>query len=126
MKQIFLLCLFLQSLLSSCSIKSDNSISFIPGTYVRSEISEFGRVEDTITINLQNKDVNSFLIEQRWWYERFLDGEIQEPEYKVIRDQGIYQSDTKLLQNQRNLLFYSFDLENKRLYFGTFIFQKIN
>jgi hypothetical protein len=114
------------ALLSGCSnVNHDHTLSFIPGTYVRSGSTEFGRIEDTIEIKIQNKQVYSFLIEQRWRYDRVLDGVALEPEYKVIEHLGIYNPETKLLQNQRNLLFYSFDIEKQVLYFGTLDFQKI-
>lgn len=114
-------------LLSGCSsLNKDQTVLFIPGTYVRSEVNEFGRVEDTIKITIQHREVNSFLIEQRWRYERVIDGVRQEPEYKVIADQGIYDPERKLLQNQRNLLLYSFGIKDRTLYFGVFTFKKIN
>lgn len=125
MKQALSLYIFIVMLLSCSDLKPDSTLAFIPGTYVRSEVREFGRIEDTITIKIQHPDVNSFLIEQRWRYERVLDGVAQEPEYKVITDQGIYDTEKKLLQNQRNLRVYSFDEKKQVLYNGTMIFQKI-
>lgn len=125
MKQALSLCILIVLLLSCSNLKPDSTLSFMPGTYVRSEVREFGHIEDTITIKIQHPDVNSFLIEQRWRYERVLDGVAQEPEYKVITDQGIYDTEKKLLQNQRNLRVYSFDEKKQVLYNGTMIFQKI-
>lgn len=125
MKHICTLSLIFTLLLSCSNLKPDSTLAFIPGTYVRSEIREFGRIEDTIIIKLQNPQVNSFFIEQRWQYDRVLDGIAQEPEYKIITDQGIYDTDKKLLQNQRNLRVYSFDEKKQVLYNGTMIFQKI-
>ncbi len=125
MKQALSFCIFIVMLLSCSNLKHDSTFAFIPGTYVRIEVREFGHIEDTITIKIQHRDVNSFLIEQRWRYERVLDGVAQEPEYKVITDQGIYDTEKKLLQNQRNLRVYSFDEKKKVLYNGTMIFQKI-
>ncbi|HLP37001.1 hypothetical protein [Lacibacter sp.] len=125
MKKAFTISLIIPVLLSCSNLKTDSTLAFIPGTYVRSELREFGRIEDTIIIKLQNPTANSFLIEQRWRYERVLDGIAQEPEYKNIADQGIYDTEKKLLQNQRNLRVYSFDEVKQVLYNGTMIFQKI-
>lgn len=125
MKQALSLCIFIVELLSCSNLKPDSTLAFMPGTYVRSEVREFGHIEDTITIKIQHRDVNSFLIEQRWRYERIMDGVTQVPEYKVITDQGIYNKEKKLLQNQRNLRVYSFDEKKQVLYNGTMIFQKI-
>lgn len=125
MKQILSIYLLFVLLLSCSNFKHDSTLAFIPGTYVRSELREFGRIEDTITIKIQHQQVNSFLIEKRWRYERVLDGVAQEPEYKVITDQGIYNPKSKLLQNQGNLRLYSFDEKKQVLYNGTMIFQKI-
>ncbi len=125
MKKAFTQALIIALLLSCSNLKTDSTLAFIPGTYVRSELREFGRIEDTIIIKLQNPTANSFLIEQRWQYERVLDGIAQEPEYKIITDQGIYDTEKNLLQNQRNLRVYSFDEIKQVLYNGTMIFQKI-
>jgi hypothetical protein len=126
MKQSLLYYLSVAMLTGSCTdLTNDNTVAFLPGTYVRSELSEFGRIEDTINIKIQHSEVNSFVIEQRWRYDRVLDGVPQEPEYKVIKDLGIYNSSKKLLQNQRTLRLYSFNERKKILYSGTSIFQKI-
>lgn len=126
MKQSLLPYLLIVMLYSSCSDQpKENTVAFLPGTYVRSEIREFGKIYDTITITVQQSEVNSFVIEQRWRYERVLDGMPQEPEYKVIRDPGIYYPSKKLLQNQRNLKSYSVDVREKELYSGISIFKKI-
>ncbi|HLP37764.1 hypothetical protein [Lacibacter sp.] len=126
MKQKLLYYLFVAMLLSSCSnLKTDKTLVFLPGTYVRSELREFGQINDTITIKVHHSEVNSFVIEQRWRYDRILDGVPQEPEYKVIKDLGMYNSSKKLLQNQRNLRIYSFDERKKVLYYGISVFQKI-
>ena len=126
MKQSCLHYFLVVMLFSSCSnLKTDKTFAMLPGTYIRGEISEFGRIQDTIIIKVQHSEVNSFVIEQRWRYNRVLDGVPQEPEYKAIRDLGIYNSSKKLLQNQRNLLTYSLDRDKRILYFGTLRFQKI-
>ena len=126
MKQRLIYYLFVVMLLNSCSgLNKDNTVAFLPGTYVRTELREFGQINDTITIKVQHSEVNSFVIEQRWRYDRVLDGVPQEPEYKVIRDLGIYNPGKKLLQNQRTLRLYSFDERKKALYSGISIFQKI-
>lgn len=125
MKQVLSIYLLLVLLLSCSNFKQDSTLAFIPGTYVRNELREFGSIEDTITIKIQHQQVNSFLIEQRWRYERVLDAVPQEPEYKIITDQGIYNPKSKLLQNQRNLRLYSFDEKKQVLYNGTMTFQKI-
>lgn len=126
MKQSLFKDLLILLLLSSCSdLKKDKTLAFIPGTYVRSGGTEFGSIDDTISIQVQNSNVNSFLIERRWLYKRVLDGVTQEPEYKITLEQGIYDPKTKLLQNQHNLRLYSFDEKKQVLYNGTLIFQKL-
>lgn len=126
MKQSLLPYLLMALLNGSCTDQTkENTVAFLPGTYVRSEINEFGNIYDTITITVQQSEVNSFVIEQRWRYERVLDGMPQESENKVIRDLGIYNPSKKILQNQRNLLIYSLDIKKQILYFGTLRFQKI-
>ncbi|TWI77989.1 hypothetical protein IQ13_4233 [Lacibacter cauensis] len=125
MKQLFPL-LIVSMLVISCSNQSsDQTLAFIPGTYVRSEQNEYGQIEDTINISIQHQEVNSFIIEQRWQYERILDGIHQQPEYKMIIDLGFYYPEKKLMKNQRTLVTYSFDLEKNVLYFGSLRFQKI-
>lgn len=125
MKQFFPL-LILSMLVISCSNQSsDQTLAFIPGTYVRTGASEFGRIDDTISIQIQNIHVHSFLIERRWLYKRVLDGVKQEPEYRRTLDQGLYDPQTKLLQNQKNLRLYSFDIKKGILYNNTTVYHKL-
>lgn len=113
-------------IISSCSTSSkDETMEFIPGTYVRTGQNEFGKEFDTLVISLQNQAVKEFKIQNRWHYIRQVEGEANVLEYKVKEMSGIYSTETKLLEEAETLDHYSFDIKEKILYDGNNKFKKI-
>ena len=109
-------------LLGGCA---DGTKQFIPGTYLRNDTTEFGFIEDTIIISVQNSTAkNTYLIEERWQYKRILDGRQIEPEYKQKISLALYHEDSRLLQNQSTLRNYSFNPDKGILFSGTVKFYK--
>lgn len=126
MKALFYCCISVFLLLLSCSTAESDAIKeFIPGTYIRSAQTEFGKAYDTLVITLQNKSANEYKIQRRWKYERVLDGKHLEPEYKVTETSGLYDGEKKLLQETETLEFFSFDTKNKLMFNGANKFTKI-
>ncbi|NJO25600.1 MAG: hypothetical protein HC867_07345 [Bacteroidia bacterium] len=103
----------------------DEMMEFIPGTYVRVGQNEFGKEFDTLVISLQNSSAKEFKIQNRWHYIRQVEGEANVPEYKVKETSGIYNTETKLLEEAETLDHYSFDIKAKVVFDGTNQFKKI-
>lgn len=113
-------------IISGCGTSGkDETMEFIPGTYVRTGQNEFGKEFDTLVISLQNPAAKEFRIQNRWHYIRQVEGEANVPEYKVKETSGIYSTETKLLEEAETLDHYSFDIKEKILYDGTNKFKKI-
>ena len=122
MKNIFILFI----VFCSCNaIYKDETESFIPGTYVRSSHHEFGTEHDTLVISLQNAAAHQFKIERRWLYERVLDGNKLDPEYKQTSSMAIYHEKNKLLEETNTDGDYSFDVDRKVLFAGTTQYKKL-
>jgi hypothetical protein len=112
--------------LAGCtSAESDAIKEFIPGTYIRSAQTEFGKEYDTLVITLQSKSAKEYKIQSRWRYDRVLDGKLIEPEYKVTETSGLYDTEKKTLQETETLEFFTFDIEKKLLFNGANKFTKI-
>lgn len=103
----------------------DETMEFIPGTYVRAGQNEFGKEFDTLIISVQNLAAKEFKIQNRWHYIRQVEGEVNVPEYKMKERSGIYNVETKLLEEAETLDHYSFDVKEKVLFDGTNKFKKI-
>lgn len=101
-------------------LKSDPIPGFIPGTYTRYSRHEFGHEYDTLVIKQQS---NLYLIERRWKYERILQGQAIEPEYRNTTMTGILNEE--ILTEQQTGLHYSFDLDKKCLYSGNTRYDKL-
>lgn len=115
------------SLLAACSSLKDRDevAEFIPGTYVRVGNNEFGKEYDTLVISIQNKEAWQFKIVNKWLYNKKIEGQTNEPEYKVKETSGIYNTETKLLEEAETLDHYSFDVKQKVLFDGTNKYFKI-
>lgn len=126
MKPLFFICIVAAFLFTGCtSSESDAIKDFIPGTYIRSAQTEFGKAYDTLFITLQNKSANEYKIQRRWRYDRVLDGKPLEPEYKITETSGLYDVEKNLLQETETLEFFSFDTKNKLMFNGANKFTKI-
>ena len=115
-------------LLAACNNHTENDAikEFIPGTYIRFSQHEFGTENDTIVISLQNKTANEYKIRRRWKYERVLDGNAIEPEYKSTITSAIFNEASKLLQETETGDNYSFDTKQKLMFTGSTKYQKQN
>ena len=108
-----------------CGTATDDIAEFIPGTYVREGINEFGKEYDTLVISIQNKEAKQYKIVNKWLFARQVDGEVKEPEYKIKETSAIYNSDNKLLEESETLDHYSFDTKENLLFDGTNKYKKI-
>lgn len=127
MKIILLLHIAALMLICSCGslTTTDEVRDFIPGTYIRFAQHEYGTEYDTLIITLQNKAANEYKILRKWKYERVLDGASIEPEYKRLITSGIYNSNSKLLQETDTGDAFSFDVKKKLLNSGPTQYKKI-
>ncbi|MBN8878067.1 MAG: hypothetical protein J0I32_11010 [Sphingobacteriales bacterium] len=126
MKALLLIHLLLVAALYGCrELKPDPVRGFIPGTYIRFSRHEFGTEHDTLTISVQNKNAGEYKIIRRWKYERVIDGEIAEPEYKLTVTTGFYQSKHKLLRENETGSVYTFDVNENILFNGPVKYKKL-
>ncbi|MEI9945834.1 MAG: hypothetical protein WDN26_16635 [Chitinophagaceae bacterium] len=98
---------------------------FIPGTYSRFAQHEFGKEYDTVIISLLNKVADQYQITRKWKYERVLDGQLIDPEYKVSKSTGFYDLKRRYLRDNESGEVYSFDVKNKILLNGSVKYQKL-
>ena len=124
-----LLCLLIFSILSAAcltSTKKDRIQKAIPGTYIRFSEHEFGRVWDTLTIQKLTSELAVFQILHKWNYERILDGQRIQPEYKRQTSLAIYDEDEHILKDTETGDVYIFDIKNNTVFAGETIYKKIN
>lgn len=126
MKTLLFIHLILVAAIYGCrEFKPDRVQEFIPGTYIRYSQHEFGKEYDTLILSLQNKNAGVYKIIRRWKYERVIDGELIEPEYKLTVTTGFYQAKSKLLRENETGDIYSFDPDLKILFTGPVKYQKL-
>lgn len=106
-------------------LKEESIQSFIPGTFIRFSQHEFGTEYDTLVITLQNEAVSQYRIQRKWKYERILDGNKIEPEYRQELYSGIYDKKDKLLRILETAETFSFDPKKEMLFAGTSEYKKI-
>ena len=123
MKTILLL---LFAVLVSChSLLRDEVKESVPGTYIRFSQHEFGTEYDTLVITLQSSSANEYKIVRKWKYERVVDGQTIEPEYKRSFTSGVYNCTHKLLEEKETGDIYAFDVKQKILFNGPVKYQKL-
>lgn len=125
MKSFLLILLLLVAVLYGCrEFRPDPVQEFIPGTYIRFSRHEFGTEHDTLIISVQNKNAGEYKIIRRWKYERVIDGELIEPEYKLTMTTGFYQPKHKLLRENETGGIYTFDVGQNTLFNGPIKYRK--
>jgi hypothetical protein len=125
MKYLFILHLLLVAVILGCRDKPDPVQEFIPGTYIRFSQHEFGNEYDTLIISIQNSSADEYGIIRKWKYERVVDGQKLQPEYKRSVTTAVYNSKHKLLREYETGDIYSFDVREKILFNGPVKYQKL-
>lgn len=126
MKILLLLHISLMLLYSCTLVTSKSELEkFIPGTYIRFSVHDYGTEYDTLVITLQNQSAHEFKILRKWKYERVIDGTPIEPEYKRLITTGIYNSTQKIMQESETGDQYSFDPKEQFLFIGSTKYKKL-
>lgn len=126
MKILLLFHISLMLFYSCTLVTSKNELeAFIPGTYIRLSVHEYGTEYDTLVITLQNQSAHEYKILRKWKYERVIDGVPIEPEYKRQSTTGIYKNNQKVIQEMESGELYSFDVKDKALFNGSTKYQKL-
>ena len=124
---LFIHLLALLVIACSCQLKKakDEVMDFIPGTYIRFSQHEYGTEYDTIAISLQNNSAKGYKIVRKWKYERVLDSQPVEPEYKRVTTAAIYSTKNKFLRETETGDIYSFDTKENLLFNGPIKYKKL-
>ncbi len=104
---------------------ADEVEEFIPGTYIRFSQHEFGIEYDTLVISLQNESALEYRILRKWKYERVLDNQKIEPEYKRSFTSGFYNIKDRVLRENETGDIYSFDVKQRTLFNGPIKYHKL-
>ena len=123
--KLIMLFFFLVAIVSCTNSLPDGVKNFIPGTYIRFSQHEYGTEYDTLVITFQNSLANEYRIVRKWKYERVLDGNRIEPEYRRTETSGIYSVKNKILQESETRDIFSFDVKRNLLFTGSTEYQKI-
>jgi hypothetical protein len=125
MKYLFYLVIVAFIIGCNANATKDEVKDFIPGIYVRAAEHELGAEHDTVIIKIQNESANEYKLNRRWKYARVMDGKPVEPEYKNTLTSGIYNSETKILQETETGDSYSFDVIQNAMFAGKTKYNKL-
>lgn len=123
-----LLCIHMVSLfVYGCSLltKESETEKFIPGTYIRFSNHEYGSEYDTLVISIQNNAAAEYKVIRKWKYERVLDGQSIEPEYKQQVTVAYYDPKFRVLREENSGTIYSFDIAQNILFIGPIKYEKL-
>ena len=116
-------------LLFNCScgfLSADSKKKILPGTYIRIAQNEFGHEYDTIIITLINQSTKEYKITHKWKFERIVDGQQLEPEYRVQIKSGVFDDESGLLGEAGTLDQFSFKPDQKLMTNGPNQYRKID
>jgi hypothetical protein len=102
-----------------------NAMNRFAGTYLRTSNHEFGKEWDTLELKLSDEPQMRFTITRRWKFERVLDGNVLEPEYRISKTSGTFNAVEKCLEEEQTGECYFLDNGGTKLRVGTTEFIKI-
>jgi hypothetical protein len=126
MKQYSIAILFLLSANITCNIKPNTITDFMPGTYVKYNIGEFGPVYDTVRIQKIETVGNNYKIERKLRFQRTIDGKIFPWENKMENSTATYNPETKQLYDNRFDKIMHFAPDKQQLFIGSTVYHKLN
>ena len=128
MKIICLFSITIGLLLIGCNslYKSDEVISFIPGTYISSWKSDYSQSIDTLLIEpLMKQGSETFAITRRTRVSFLHSDRKRAPEYRIKHWTAYYNTINKTLEINNNGSILSFDPVNKEMKWGTSTYRKL-
>ena len=99
--------------------------SFMQGTYVRAFEGEYSRGNDTLIINLPDKNNNYYTIKHASSYQKIRNKQLLSVEYKTEDWIAIFNEQTNVLEEQKKGKLISFLPDENALLLGDSKFEKI-
>ena len=109
-------------LLAACS--SDQTRTFIPGTYVNHAESEYSVADDTLVI--EASESNNFRITRKTGFNQIRNKKQGKREYETEDWTAVYDESTKTLTETRKGKLLTFYPESNRLFVGKKEYRKID
>lgn len=109
---------------SSCSgaLKKDLR-GFIEGSYVRDFKNEFAVGVDSVVLRALGED--NYMIVKYSKFTRIVDGRVFPEEMKEEKMMGMYDEQTKVINESKKGKVLSFDVENGKMFIGASEYKKV-
>ena len=126
MQKISIALILLLKLLVGCEDSSNDDIrSFIPGVYVKQFEHEYSKAFDTLSIGVFDEKVNTYIIMKKAGFYRIKEGIIQPKEYSSQSWVGVYDESSKVLQELKTGVLFTFSPDRNSMLFGSAEYKKI-
>jgi hypothetical protein len=99
--------------------------AFLPGTYVNIAEGEFSKAVDTLLIQKEGLDGNTYSIIRKVSFQRIKQGILQAKEYQSEHWIGIYDEKDKVLHETKRGRTLSYVPEESKLYLGNTEYEKV-
>jgi hypothetical protein len=126
MKKIIIL--LLTTIIMGCHsyFSSDEKIkAFLPGTYINIAEGEFSKAVDTLLIQKEGLDGNTYSITRKVSFQRIREGVLQPKEYQQEKWIGIYDEKDKVLHEIKRGRVLVYVPEKSTLYLGSAEYEKV-
>ncbi len=125
--KVLLLASLVLLLLYGCraAVNTDPVLQHIPGTYFRFSKHEYGTEYDTLSIAELNRKAGQFRIIRRHKYERVIEGNLTEPEYRITMSTGFFNAEGMTLRENETGIIFSFDADMNLLFDGAITYRRL-
>jgi len=126
MKKIIILLLAVLVMGCHSYFSSDEKIkAFLPGTYVNISEGEFSKAVDTLLIQKEGLDGNTYSITRKVSFQRIREGVLQPKEHQKEEWIGIYDEKDKVLHETKRGRVLVYVPEKSKLYLGSAEYEKV-
>lgn len=122
MKNPIMLCALVLLFITACT--TDQTKSFIPGTYVNNSAGEYSIASDTLVIEASEN--NNFTIHRKTGFNLIRDNKKGKRQYETEAWKALYDEETKSLTETRKGKLLTFYPEANKLLVGKREYKKIN
>jgi len=99
--------------------------AFLPGTYVNIAEGEFSKAIDTLLIQKEGLDGNTYSIIRKVSFQRIKEGVMQPKEYQSEQWIGIYDERDKVLHETKRGRTLTYVPDESKLYLGNAEYEKV-
>lgn len=125
MKKIYYAIVVSLSFLVACNSEGEKAGASITGVYVQKISNEFAKGDDSLIVNVLDKNAGTYSVQKNYGFMRYLDGEEKGRDYTTQKYTTVYDKEHKQLIDDFKGVIFTFMPDKNVLLMGSAEYKKL-